>query len=292
MTKRIPLPALVLVLALALSTLSCGEPTHRTATGGVSGMAQATRVSCIDVGKGDCILVQTGPANVLIDTGYRSTVGAVLSHLAEQGVGHLDALVLTHYDRDHVGGLKAIAESLDVDMVYLPSYEGADKNYETTMGTVDDLGIAARTVSEELVLGLGEARLVIYPSGVDYVSDANGDEGNDNDASLVLALTCGDDSYLFAGDLEEDGIEAYLRGGRGHFDVLKMPHHGEKSSQTDELIEAVQPKIVLVTDVADDLADKKTLKMLEKSGADIYRTSMEGTIVTESDGTGSYEVSS
>ena len=260
---------------------------------GASGASalEGVRVTCIDVGKGDCILLQSGASVVLIDTGYQETADEVLSCLAKRGVGRLDALVLTHYDKDHVGGLRAIAEALEVGAVYLPSYEGADKNYAMTMEAVEDLGLGGERVTAERSLRLGDARLTIYPSGVAYVDDANGDEGNDNDASLVATLTCGDDSYLFAGDLEEDGIDAYLAAGHGHFDVIKMPHHGEKGGNVDELIDSVEPRIALITDSADDPADKKTLKLLKKRDVDTYRTSDCGTIVVEGDGSGGYAVS-
>ena len=104
-------------------------------------------------------------------------------------------------------------------------------------------------------------------------------------------MSCGEDSYLFAGDLEEKGIDAYLRGSRGRFDVLKVPHHGAKSDNNDAFLDSVNPKIAVITDGAEDLASKKTLKLLEKRGADAYRTSADGTIVIEGDGKGHYTVS-
>lgn len=249
-----------------------------------------TRVTCIDVGKGDCILVEAGSMAVLIDTGYRDTAGKVLSRLAERGIGHLDSVILTHYDRDHVSGLRAIVESIEVDTVYLPGYKGSDKNYSSTMEVVNDLNLAARPVTEKAQRKLGEANLTIYPSGVAYEPGVRGEEGNDNDASLVVALRCGDDSYLFAGDLEEDGVEAYLQVGRGHYDVLKMPHHGEYDSNTEAFLDDVVPRIALITDSSSDPADKKTSKLLKKHDVETYRTSIDGTIIVEGNGSGSYAV--
>lgn len=298
MNKRLLLFAFVAVLALV--TLSCGAPMRSAPIddamvedGAMRGdpKAAGVRVSCIDVGKGDCILVQEGTAAALIDTGHKETTDEVLAYLEQQGVVRLDALVLTHYDKDHVGGLRSIAGAVRVDRVYLPAYVGADRNYKMTVATVDDLDLEVQLVEEELALELDEAQMTVYPSRVAYVRGSNGDEGNDNDASLVLALRCGHDSYLFAGDLEEEGIDAYLSAEDGCFDVLKMPHHGEKSANTDSLIDAVQPKVALITDGEGDPADKKVLKLLTKAGVDTYRTSADGTIVVESDGSGSYVVS-
>ena len=282
---------LAALLALSLVLFGCSEPpTSGPTLKSASATTQGTRVTCIDVGKGDCILVQAGNSAALIDAGYQDTAEDVCAIMRDQGVSHLDALILTHYDRDHVGGLATIADGFAIDTVYLPGYVGSDKNYKTVAKALGNSDLATQSVTKEVRLTLGEGQLVIYPSDVTYVPGANGDEGNDNDASLVATLTCGGDSYLFAGDLEEEGVEAYLRAGHGHFDVIKMPHHGEGDSNTDELLDDVLPSIALITDSADDPADKKVLKLLKKQGVDTYRTSECGTIVVEGDGTGNYEV--
>lgn len=283
---------LAVVPALSMALFGCGEaPAAAPELRSAPATTQGTRVTCIDVGKGDCILVQAGTSAALIDTGYQDTADEVLAVMRDQGVSHLEVLVITHYDRDHVGGLSAIAGGPSIDVVYLPGYVGTDKNYKTVSKALGGSDLETQSVTEEVRLSLGEGELVIYPSDVAYVPGANGEEGNDNDVSLVATLTCGDDSYLFAGDLEEEGIEAYLRAGHGHFDVIKMPHHGEGGGNTDELLDEVRPTIALITDGSDDPADKKVLKLLKRQGVDTYRTSECGTIVVEGDGSGAYEVS-
>ena len=248
------------------------------------------RISFIDVGKGDCILLQYGESAALIDTGYDDTSDEVLSSFQKLGVSHLDCLIITHYDSDHVGGLRAIGKALAIDVVYLPGYEGGDKNYKTVMSAIEDLGLNAQPVTEEQRLKLGDAELDVFPTSLKYIPGSKGEEGNDNDLSLVVTLTGDGGSYLFAGDLEEDGIAAFLGAGHGRFDVLKMPHHGKKASNTDELIEDVEPQIAIITDSEDDPADKKTLKLLKNNGVDVYRTSASGTITVQNDGAGRYSV--
>lgn len=247
-------------------------------------------MSIVDVGRGDCILIRAGTSSVLIDTGYAETSDAVVAFLRAKGVGAIDHLLITHYDRDHVGGLRAVGRAFGVAHVWLPNYVGGDKQYRSVVSAVDELGLPARAVEGRTVLPVGKATLTVHPTALAYVPDAKGDEGNDNDLSLVVELAHGKDSYLFAGDLEEDGIDAFLRAGLGRFDVLKVPHHGERSGSTDDLIAAVSPRLAVITDGAKDPADKKTLKLLQQAGADTYRTSRQGTIVVRSDGSGTYEV--
>ena len=287
--KKIPVLALAAVLAISVFTLiGCGQSKGQVSDRGSMG---GTCVSTIDVGKGDCILLQSGDSAALIDTGYEKTAGDVLSYLKERGVSHLDFVVLTHYDRDHVEGLREIGKKLDIGTVYLPGYEGSDKNYRIAISAVEDLGLKSQKVTEQLHLKLGDNDLEVYPSSVEYVPGTKGEEGNDNDMSLVATLTGSDASYLFAGDLEAEGIDAFLKRGLGHFDVLKMPHHGKKSSGTEKLLESVKPKVAIITDSEDDPAEKKTLKELDAIGADVYRTSKSGTFAVRSNGAGGYTVS-
>lgn len=276
--------SIVMAMVLALTVPAVGG------CGKAPSPADGVRVSFIDVGKGDCILIQAGESAVLIDAGYDATAASVVSHLQQCGVSRLDSLIITHYDKDHIDGVRRIGGAVSIGAVYLPGYVGSDKNYSNLMGAVERLGLDARQVTEELCLTLGDAALTLYPSSVAYVPAMGGEEGNDNDVSLVATLVNGNDSYLFTGDLEKEGIDAYLERGRGHFDVLKMPHHGRKSSRTDELLDDVSPKIAVITDSAQDPADKKTLKLLEESGTDVYRTSTDGTITVQGDGSGRYSV--
>jgi beta-lactamase superfamily II metal-dependent hydrolase len=254
--------------------------------------ASIVRVSIIDVGKGDCILVQAGNSAVLIDTGYKKTAADALAHMREQGVDRLDAMIITHYDRDHVDGMSKIGAGIDIDAVYLPGYEGSDDNYDSCVASAAGIDAPTRHVTKKLVIPLGEARLTVYPPCVAYVPANGYEEGNDNDVSLVATLINGHDSFLFAGDLEQEGIDAFLatEAGRRHYDVLKMPHHGQHESNTADLLDTVRPKIAVITDSYKDPASKKTLKLLDKADAETYCTSYDGTVVIESNGTGSYQV--
>lgn len=227
---------------------------------------------------------------MLIDTGYASTAPDVLSCFRSQGVSHLDAMIITHYDRDHIEGIQPIGEAVGVDNIYLPGYEGSDKNYRSCISAVKALGVPSQRVTKELVLNVGGARITVFPSDVAYEPGSGKDEGNDNDMSLVATLVNGRDSYLFAGDLEEEGIDAYLAAHHGQFDVLKMPHHGKRSSNTSELLDDVRPQIAVITDSQEDPASKKTRKLLKSADVQTYCTSEDGTVVVESDGSGAYSV--
>ena len=108
------------------------------------------RVTFFDVGKGDCILVGKGGSFVLIDTGYAETANNVIAAMRQLGADHLDALILTHYDRDHVGGTEAILRAFQAEKVWLPGYTGEGKAYEATVYAVQKSGVPAEKVTEDV----------------------------------------------------------------------------------------------------------------------------------------------
>ena len=251
---------------------------------------EGVRVSFIDVGKGDCILVQSGNAAGLIDTGYANTANETVSYLRKQGVTKLGFVVITHYDRDHIGGLKTLGKAFSIESLFLPDYAGADKNYQLLIGAIKELRLIPESVRTAKKLQLGNANVTILPSGIAYDPRAKGDEGNDNDLSLIATLNHGADSFIFTGDLESDGIEELLTMKLGTFDILKMPRHGQKTPNTDELIESINPKVAVITDDEDDPANKKVLKILAEADVKTYRTSIDGTVMVCGNGTGSYSI--
>lgn len=256
---------------------------------GTQNAAAEMRVTFLDVGKGDCILIEQNGAFALIDAGYADTAEDVIAFLREQGVETLEAMIVTHYDKDHVGGASAVARAFPVKQLYLPGYEGSSKHYTALMTAVAEQEIPCQQVTEDVSFTLAEIGFTVFASDVEYVSGGE-KEANDNDVSLVVSATYGKDSYLFAGDIEKPGISAYLAAGHGTFDVLKMPHHGGEEKNTDDFLADVQPEIAVITDSADEPADEETLTLLSAAGAKTYRTSQSGAVTVVSCGEGTYRV--
>ena len=247
-------------------------------------------VTFLDVGKGDCILLRKDGSAVLIDAGYDSTADETIDFLSKAGVKSLDCFIITHYDKDHVGGAAAIAERVSVKQIYLPDYEGESEYYTQLMDVIGGKNLPAKIITEDFSFTLADVTYEIWASEIEYVPGSKKEEGNDNDVSLMVAVTWGGDSYLFAGDVEKEGISSFLDAGRGTFDVVKMPHHGRKEGNTDDFIEAVRPQIAVVTDSEDEEADNKVVKWLTEIGAAVYTSAECGRIVVKSTGVGEYEV--
>lgn len=239
-----------------------------------------------DVGKGDCILLTMGESHVLLDTGYEETAPMIIGKLKEQGVESLDAMIITHYDKDHVGGAAEIAQAIPVDRFYLPDYDGEADKCGDLIDLIQKKGLDSIRVSAKEQIALGQAEIEVDPALVEY----DPIEENDNDASLIIKIYYQDDEWLLPGDIEKEAIEVWLSENTQTFDIVKMPHHGRKEGNTKEFIENTDPSIAVITDSTEDEANKKVLKQLDKKNIPYYRSSVDGTITITGNGSGIYEV--
>lgn len=225
------------------------------------------------VGKGDALLVRAGNYTCLIDTGKsdaEENLDRVLDHLH---IDALDAVFITHTDKDHTGGLKWLRKSdIEIRAIYASRYYP-----ETTMKKHQAVKTAEKLGLEVNWLGAGD-RVPLGDSGAVFEVVAPQQEipGNEDDNSLVMMLNSPDGRILFAGDMEHLEEMSLLSSGADlHCDVLKVPNHGDSDACSVELIAACQPKVAVISTDADekpDTPDSKVLKNLKKAGCTTFVT--------------------
>lgn len=230
-------------------------------------MLDSTRVTVLDVGQGQCILLQSEGRTYMVDCGGDSdteTADIAAETLLSQGISRLDGLILTHGDRDHTGAAENLLSRVRADVVILPPEEG--------VLTVD----GAQTVyaAEDLVLTYGGTTLRIF------ASDSAG-TGNEN--SLCVLFDTENCDILITGDRNAFGERMLLRSGKiPEVDVLVAGHHGSKNSTCEELLAAVRPQTVCISAGRDNPYGHpaaQTLQRLETFGCAVYRTDRDGTII-------------
>lgn len=233
----------------------------------------------LDVGQGDSILIQSKAASVLVDTGEQGDV--LLRELAEQGVTHLDAIVISHKDADHAGALKKLAGVVAVDHVYvhadLIGQAFMEKVLESARWVTN--GREAEGVRPGTTLRAGRFSLnIIAPQ------DGGKSENEDSLVGLLEFDADGDGNAeargLLTGDAESEALERVVSQ-VGDIDFLKVAHHGSKGGLTDEQLTELSPEIALISVGADNKyghPSTETVKMLEDHGVRIYRTDKQGAI--------------
>ena len=199
-------------------------------------------VHFLDVGQGDCVLITCGEHAMLIDAGDNSMGTTVELYLRKQNIKKLDYVIGTHPDADHIGGMDVIIYKFDCDTIILPDFEKNTATYRDVIDTINNKNYKITRSAAGKTYSLGQSEFTV----ISPVSDNYGD--NANNYSVGIRLTYGDTSFLLAGDAEEEAEEDMLDSGQElKADVFKASHHGSRTSNTEEFLEAVNPKYAVIS---------------------------------------------
>lgn len=243
--------------------------------------AGTLQVYFLDVGQGDSTLIRT-PANqyILIDGGNNDQGKNVVKYLNALGVKTLDAMVATHPDADHIGGLDDVLKALDVKSVYAPKVSHTTQTYKDFLTAVKNEGRTIKAVSKGVKIPL---------AGVDatFLGPINSYGDDLNNWSAVLKVSYKSKSFLFTGDAEKASENDMLADGLSlRADVLKVGHHGSGSSTSKPFLDAVKPNYAVISIGKNNYGhpDSGILTRLKNANASVLRTDQKGTITAVCDG--------
>lgn len=245
---------------------------------------QKLRVSYIDVGQADSILIQIpNGKNVLIDAGNNGDANTITSYLKKQGVSKLDIVIATHPHEDHIGSMDTVINTFGIGQVIMPKKDSTTQTYKDLIAAIQNKGLKITEAKAGLKLDLGAEvnALLLAPNSTSY-EDVN-------NYSAVLKLSYGTNTFLFDGDAQEQSENEVVNAGFNlKADVLKVGHHGSHTSSSTAFLAKVQPKYAVISVGKGNSYGhpaQTTIDKLANIGAKIYRTDQSGTIVVESDGT-------
>ncbi len=238
------------------------------------------RIHFLDVGQADAALIECDGAYMMIDAGNTGDSSFLHSYLKEQGIRHLDTLLITHGHEDHCGGAAAVLHAVTVDHILCSTtaFESEAFSDFKRYAAMQGLGIEVPKEGDSFQIG---------SAFVDILSCNIGSDENSN--SIVTKITYGDTSFLMTGDAERDAEEHMLVAGYDlSSTVLKVGHHGSRNATTYPFLREVMPQFAVISAGADNEYGHPTedvLSRLRDSGAAVYRTDLQGTILFSSDGT-------
>jgi len=273
---RIMVPILVVAQAFGIEA-TWNQASHSVIITGVG--ERVLKVSFLDVGQGDAIVIELPDGEVvLVDGGPEKSGETILSFLADNKIIRLDYVVATHLHDDHIGGLDEVLEKIPVEVIILP--EAADPSKDAGRNLLT--AIAAANL--EPVLAQPRTDLVTGDSlSVNVLGPLKTSYSNPNDRSVILKVSYGDIDFLFMGDAEKSAEAGLVSSGQDlSAEVLKVGHHGSKTSSTSEFLAYVNPDYAVISVGLDNKyhhPDAETLDVLIGTGAFIFRTDLQGTIV-------------
>lgn len=234
-------------------------------------------VDVLKVGKADAIVLRTQNHAVVIDCGEKGDGKEVLGCLSENGFEKIDYLFITHFDQDHVGGATKVINNIEIGQIITPDYIGIGSEYEKFIEAMEENGLEAVKLKKNMSFTLDDVLFEVYPPmRSEY-------EESDNDYSIVISVTHGENTFLFAGDAETDRLGELPRQFGQEHDFLKVPHHGKYDKGSDQFLNSVKPKYAVITCSEKNPAEPQILELLEKLGCEVYLTT-NGNVHAVSDG--------
>ncbi len=274
----------ILLLTGCTQAIEPGDSTSGSNVKPVTSVNDEVSVHIIDVGQGDSIFIQTPKENIIIDGGNKGKGQTVIEYLKQQGVTQLDAVVSTHPDADHIGGLPDIIDAFPVKSVYAPRVTHTTIAYRNFLQSVKAQGLKIKVAKKDVQIPLKESSLDLH-----FISPVKDYSKSDlNDWSGVLFMQHGDKKFLFTGDAETPAEEDMLNAGVVQkVDVLKVSHHGAKEASNSNFLAVLKPTYAAISVGEGNRYHHPTfdaLNRLKAVHAKIYRTDQHGNIVFTSNG--------
>lgn len=252
--------------------------------------APAMQLYFLSVGQGDAALIRLkNGQSMLIDTGTEiEGMQVIPTALQELGIRKIDLMIVSHFDQDHVGALSALMDGAWIRAVASPlptkkvgkDYD-EERAYQASLEEqASDSGVDWQYLKagDRIDMGFGQYMSCIYPAGEDV--------GGGNDSSLVLLLNSYNLEVLFTGDTEKVGEQDLLRKNLlSDVDILKVSHHGSKTSSHPDFLDAIQAEMALISVGKNNYGHPypAVLQSLEERAVLTFRTDLDGALVVESD---------
>ncbi len=243
-------------------------------------------ITALDVGQGDGIVINTDTSCFLIDGGSSSenniSENCLIPYLKYEGISSIDGIFLSHIDADHISGIEEMLQKqaegtlhIKIKKLILPYWlkKSNDEEFEKIKRYAKGADIKIMYAYAGDTVRAGNVRFKV-------LSPKKNDGLKDNEGSMVIALKYGSFNALMTGDIEGDG-EEMLTKTIGHYDYLKVAHHGSRNSTSEEFLKKVSPAVCIISAPKKSLyghPHAETLARIEETGASWYQTGLVGAV--------------
>ena len=244
-------------LAALLALCACGAAVPGTENGVFS-------LDILNTGKSDCIIVCMDGVTVVNDAADEDDFDAICAALDRRGVQRIDYLILSHYDKDHIGSAAALVHAYPVGQILGPAYEEESVYFTLLERAAEDRNTPFLRLTENYRIETENGSVIADPPDVDY--------GDDNNNSLVTTVTWRGTGFLLLGDAKKNRLNEFLVQASGSYELIKLPHPGDSSTPLLKLIEQTKPRYAAATVSPAEEIEDKLLAALAAAGTEVFRT--------------------
>ena len=235
------------------------------------------KIYFFNAGKADCILISNNDKYIMIDTGEESLSSEILQYFKNNNITKLDYLIITHFDKDHVGSASSIIDNIEVENVLQSNCPKESTYYDNYINSLANKNITPQTISGDISFSLEDMNITV--NGPEILYDSN----ESNNSSLIISVNYKNTNYLFTGDAQNDRINDYLTTHNKQYNFVKIPYHGHYQKRLSNLLETTQPQYAVITSSIEEPEDEEVLEMLKSLNIKYYLT-RAGAISVLSDG--------
>lgn len=274
--KKIKIGILTMLFIVMVVAGGCGRASQKAETAPAAASVETSdstgsdtvlTVTGIKAGAADAFVLRSGDEVVLIDTGLEKNADRLLSVLEQQNITRIACLIITHFDKDHVGGADHVIDNYEVEKVYTTYHSKDSDDITSYLSSLESRGLTETVVSEETSFDIGDISFTIYPPKASTYN-----RKTSNNSSLVIRVVLGNESMLFAGDAEEERIAELLITKGLESTILKIPHHGRIGLNSREFIDYINPQYAIITSSGSKPEDEELLDILRQKKIQTYLT--------------------
>ena len=214
------------------------------------------------VNDADCTIILSGESCILIDTGEAQDSEHIVQTLESHGVEQIDCVILTHPDKDHVGGASDLLDHFAVTQIVTPYFSGEKAVYTDLLQKAEKMNIPVQSLYRSRLYTYGDLNLRIFAPEKFYYEKSN-------NYSLAVYVEHGENKLFWAGDAQKERIEELLSLELEPVDLYHVAYHGRDTAISGQLIDMLKPKYAIVTA---NSPEKETSDLLNEYDTEIVTT--------------------
>ena len=235
------------------------------------------KIHFFNAGKADAMIVSIDDKYMMKETGEESLSDEILRYFKNNNITKLEYLIITHFDKDHVGSASKIIDNIEIGSVLQSNYPKDSDYYTNYLTSLENKNITPTTISKDYNISLNNLDITV--NGPTKIYDSN----ESNNSSLIVSIKYNNNSFLFMGDSQNARIKDFIENNTEKYDFLKVPYHGNYQKRLDNLLENTSPKYGVLTCSNTEGCEEETIKLLNNYNVKYYLTK-NGSITVLSNG--------